>query len=140
MTATSLAGISGAVTHAGLLPLGLTEWDTLASPALALLNTVGPVRHVLRLGTLRTDPGALRLLLTGGVVGGAALGIDRHVLAHVTTWRVLVTADGILSQLAVLITASISVLGAQQSSITLLVTLNSEIATERFLGLGEAAR
>ena len=95
--AASLAGIRSCVTHAGLLPLGLAEGDTLARPALALLDAVCPVRHVLRLGTLRTDARALRLLLARGVVGGPALGLDRHVLAQVAARRVLVAADGVLS-------------------------------------------
>ena len=48
--AASLARVSRAVAHAALLPLGLAEGDTLARPALALLNAVSPVSHVLRLG------------------------------------------------------------------------------------------
>ena len=89
--------------------LCFTEWYTLASTTLALLNTVGSISHVLRLGTLGADSGALRLLLTGGVVCSPALGVDCHVLTHVAAGRVLVAADGVLSQLAVLITARISV-------------------------------
>ena len=108
--AASLAGVRPSVAHAGLLALGLAERDTLARPTLALLDAVCPVRHVLRLGTLRTHARALRLLLAGGVVGGPALGLDGHVLAHVAARRVLVAADGVLPQLAVLVTTSISVL------------------------------
>ena len=108
--AASLAGIRTAVTHTGLLALSLTEWNALPGPALALLYTVGAVSHVLRLGTLRTHPGALRLLLAGGVVGRPALGVHRHVLTVVAAGGVLVAADGVLSQLTVLVTADVPVL------------------------------
>ena len=108
--AASLAGVCTAVTHAGLFSLRLTEWNAFPSPALPLLYTVSAVSHVLRLGTLRTHPGALRLLLAGGVVGSPALGVHRHVLTVVAAGGVLVAADGVLSQLTVLVTADVPVL------------------------------
>ena len=138
--AAPFTGVSTTVTHTGLLALGLTERNTLPGPALALLYTVGAVSHVLGLGTLGADSSALGLLLAGGVVGGPALGIDRHVLAVVTAGRVLVAADGVFSELTVLVAADISVLGPEQPGVTLLVPLHSEVPAEGLLGFSEAPR
>ena len=46
-SAAPLARVSRGVAHAALLPLCLTEGDALPRPALALLDAVGPVSHVL---------------------------------------------------------------------------------------------
>ena len=73
---------------------------------------------------------ALCLLLAGGVVGGPALGVDGHVLAHVAARRVLVRADRVLPQLAVLVAARVPVLGAEQPRVALLVPLHPQVAAE----------
>ena len=138
--AAALAGVRKVVAHAGLLALRLAEGNTLPVPTLALLNTVGLVRHVVGLGTVGGHPRAGRLLLTGGVVGRPTLGMHRHVLAVVAARRVLVGADAPLLQLAVLVAAGVAVLRAQQAGIALLVALHPQVSAEGLLRLRETPR
>ena len=52
----SFTGISTAITHTGLLPLGFTEGNTLALPAFPFLYAVCSICHVIRLGTGSAEP------------------------------------------------------------------------------------
>lgn len=108
-TTATLAGVRTAVTHARLFSLGLTEGNAFSLLAFSFLNAVGSISHVIRLGAVSTHPCALGLLLAGGVVGCPALGVDRHVLAVVAAGGVLVAADAVVPQLAVLIAAGVPV-------------------------------
>ena len=98
ITATAtLTRVPNAITHTRLLALCLTERNTLAIPALALLNAVGVIRHVVGLGTVSRGARARGVLLAGGVVGTAALAVGSHVLAVVAARGVLVAADAALT-------------------------------------------
>jgi len=92
----SFTGIGTTITHTRLLALGLTEWNTFSLLALSLLNTVRPIRHAVRLGTVGAHSGTLSLLLAGGVVRCPTLGIYCHVLTQVAAGGVLITADAVV--------------------------------------------
>lgn len=106
---TTLTSIGTAITHTGLFSLGFAEWNAFSLLTFSFLYTVGPVSHMVRFGAVSTHSGTLRLLLTGSVVCCPALGVDRHVLAVVAARGVLVAADAVVPQLAVLITAGVPV-------------------------------
>ena len=92
LPAAPLAGVGFVVAHTRLLPLGLAERDALPGLALALLDAVRGVRHVLGLGALRLEPGAERLLLAVGVVGLPAPCLGVHELTVVATGRTEITS------------------------------------------------